>query len=520
MDRVLGCVFEQHDLRLVVLAGLLCLFACASALSMIWRANVADGWARNAWIAAAGVVAGCGIWGTHFVAMLAYETSFAVSYDPGLTILSALIAMTMCGVGFAFSLSRLGPLFGGAVTGAAIGTMHYVGMAAVRSPADAVWDWRYVTASVVLGIVMNAVGMNLAIKRGTLGSYGIGAIFFTLAICTMHFTGMTAVVYKFNPTIAAPLGVMDPFTLAVAVAASAVLIVALGLIGALVDSHLAQRASGEARRLRTHIAELEATKSALEQTSQNLTVALDAAAAANHAKSSFLASMSHELRTPLNAVIGFAEMMTTEAFGPLGNKKYRDYASDIRSSGIHLLTIINDILDISRIDSGEGRLEEEVLDLRLVISQSLRMVAHQAELSTVELKTTIEPGLPRMRGDKRRLKQVLINLLANAVKFTPAGGRVSVRAWREDERIAVSVSDTGIGIPKKDLQRALERFGQVDGRLARKYEGVGLGLPLATELMKMHGGSLTLESAENVGTTVTVFLPRSRIVDALIVAAE
>ncbi|HXC54292.1 MAG TPA: ATP-binding protein [Rhizomicrobium sp.] len=513
MFRVLGCVFEQHDLGLVAVAGLLCLFACAAAMSMLRRARAAETKARRAWIASAGVVAGCGIWGTHFVAMLAYQAGFPVAYDLGLTLLSAVIAATMCGVGFAVSLSGLRPAIGGGVTGAAIGTMHYVGMAAVRAPADAVWDWRYVAASVVIGVGMMAWGMDFTIRRGTVRAYAIGAIVFTLAICSMHFTGMSAVIYKFDPLVAMSNAVVAPGMLAVAVAAAAVLIVALGLMGALVDSHLESRGELESKRLRAHIAELEATKSALEETSGRLSVALGEAAAANIAKSSFLAAMSHELRTPLNAVIGFSEVMATEAFGPIGSMRYRDYARDIHASGAHLLALINDILDLSRIDAGDARLDESELDLHAVVAASLRMVEGQARQGGLDLGSAFEPDLPLLRADPRRLKQVLINLLANAVKFTPAGGNVAVRVSRLDGGIAIAVVDTGIGIAPDDIPRALERFGQVDSSLARKYEGAGLGLPLAKQFVEMHGGTLTLESRLHAGTTVTVKLPAARIVD-------
>jgi signal transduction histidine kinase len=511
MFRVLGCVFEQHDLRLVALAGVLCLFACATAMSMIRRAVGSTEQARHAWLAGAGVVAGSGIWGTHFVAMLAYQAGFPVAYDLSLTLLSALIAITLCGVGFMISLSRLGPALGGGVTGAAIGVMHYVGMAAVRAPADAVWDWRYVVASSVIGVGLMAYGMVFTFRRETVKAYAIGAVIFTFAICSMHFTGMSAVVYKFDPLVSIPNAVMDPTTLAVAVAAVAVLIIALGLVGAVVDDHLAARSQNEADRLRAHIVELEATKTALEQTSQSLSLALDTAAAANRAKSAFLAAMSHELRTPLNAVIGFSEMMTTEAFGPLGNKRYQEYSKDIHGSGVHLLALINDILDLSRIDAGEGQLDEEEFDPRDVIAESLKLVSHQAATARIALGSSCETGLPFVRADKRRLKQALINLLANAVKFTPADGRIAVRAFIRQGSIAITVSDTGIGIAPKDIARALEKFGQVDSSLARKYEGAGLGLPLAKQFMELHGGTLTLESTLNVGTTVTITLPGSRI---------
>jgi len=298
-----------------------------------------------------------------------------------------------------------------------------------------------------------------------------------------------------------------------------VLIVALGLIGAMVDSHLAVREKTEAARLRAHIAELEATQHQLEQTSEHLMIARDAAFEANRSKSAFLAAMSHELRTPLNAVIGFSDLMVGELFGPLGHLKYRQYATDIRSSGSHLLALINDILDLSRIDAGEGKLEESEVDLHEVIAQSLRMVSPQADAAGIALTSGIASGLPRFRADKRRLKQTIVNLLGNAVKFTPAGGRIQVRAFMQDGGAAIVVADTGIGIAAHDIPRALERFGQVDSTLARKYEGAGLGLPLAKHFMEMHGGTLKLESTVEVGTTVTVTLPAARAIAATSAAA-
>jgi signal transduction histidine kinase len=312
---------------------------------------------------------------------------------------------------------------------------------------------------------------------------------------------------------------MAPDTLAVAVAASAVLVVALGLVGALVDHHLAFRASNEATRLREHIAELEATKEALEETSQNLAVALTAADEANNAKSRFLAAMSHELRTPLNAVIGFSEVLKMESFGALGSPRYKEYVSDIHASGTHLLAVINDILDISRLDSGDMSLEETAFELKKVIHDCVRMMSHQASGAGITLDEEVEDGLPLVRADERRIKQVLINLLSNAVKFTHANGSILVRAFRATDGISISVTDTGIGIAKPDLARALERFGQVDSTLSRKYEGVGLGLPLARQFMEFHGGSLELKSMPNVGTTVVLTLPASRIVARLPVAA-
>lgn len=520
MFRVLGCVFFQHDLRLVVLAGLLCLFACVTAMSIVSRAREADPKLRPWWLVAAGVVAGCGIWGTHFVAMLAYEPGFLVSYDPALTVLSVLIAITICSIGFTVALKPKRALLGGAVTGAAIGAMHYVGMAAVRAPAIAVWDPSYVASSVAIGIGMMAVGMRLTFGVRTRWSgYFVSGIVFTLAICSMHFTAMSAVVYRFDPRVEVSGAVMAPGTLAIAVAASAALVVALGLVGALVDHHLAQRSSIEAERLRAHITELEHTRDALQRTSLELGVALKAADAANRSKSQFLAAMSHELRTPLNAVIGFSDMLDMETFGPLGNPRYKQYAKDIRASGTHLLALINDILDLTRLDAGATNLNDETFDVSEIISEALRMMSPHAKSANVVLRNEARRALPRVKADKRRMRQVLLNLLSNAVKFTPSGGSVTVNAELMDQGLRVSVSDTGIGIAEADIPRAFERFGQVDSTLARKYEGAGLGLPLARDLVELHGGQLTLESKLNLGTTVCFVLPHARLVQAEPMAA-
>ena len=522
MIHVLGCITRQHDLRLVVLAGILCLFACVTAMSLIARARAAQDRARTMWLAGAGVVAGCGIWGTHFVAMLAYRPGIPVAYDPTLTVLSVLIAVLLCGVGFAFALGRPGPMTGGAVTGAAIGAMHYVGMAAVRVPADAIWDWHYVVASAVIGIAAMAFGMRIVLRGAGWRSRAAGAVVFTLAICSLHFTAMSAVTYRLNPAVVIPDIVVDPMTLAIAVAAVAILIVALGLVGSLVDSHLSERAISEAQRLRAHIAKLEATQGKLQQTSESLKFALDVAAAANQTKSAFLAAMSHELRTPLNAVIGFSDVLSRETFGPLGSAQNKEYIKNIHSSGVHLLALINDVLDIARIDEGEGQLHEEVVELRGVVRDSLRMVTHQADVAKIRLFEEIDPHVRFVLADERRLKQILLNLLGNAVKFTKVNGDVRVRAFRNEHGLIISVSDTGIGMAEKDIPVALERFGQIDSTLARKYEGTGLGLPLAKQLTELHGGTLAIKSVVDVGTTVIVTLPASRIVKqgASAIAAE
>ena len=233
---------------------------------------------------------------------------------------------------------------------------------------------------------------------------------------------------------------------------------------------------------------------------------------ANEAKSEFLANMSHELRTPLNAIIGFSEIIKTETFGPVGSPKYREYAKDINDSGQHLLAVITDILDLSKIEAGKLDLQEETVDIAKVVDSCVVLVSERALDAGLTLVTEVAEDLPPLRADGRKLKQILINLLSNAIKFTPDGGMVTLKVWqRRDGDYVFQVADTGIGIAPYDMARVLAPFGQVDSTLARKVEGTGLGLPLTKSLVEMHGGSFDLQSELGAGTTVTVRLPAKRI---------
>src|SRR5580704_4346482 len=231
---------------------------------------------------------------------------------------------------------------------------------------------------------------------------------------------------------------------------------------------------------------------------------------ANRAKSEFLANMSHELRTPLNAINGFSEMMVAEMFGPLGDKRYASYVQDILSSGQHLLALINDVLDMSKIEAGKMNLRFEPVRLEELATDTMRLIKNRAE--TAGLGVVIEvPALPDVEGDYRALKQVLLNLLSNAVKFTPRGGRITLRAeGRHDamgERIKISVRDTGIGIAPDDLARLARPFEQIESQQSKTQQGTGLGLALSKSLIEMHGGMLEMESQPGVGTTVSFLLP-------------
>lgn len=236
------------------------------------------------------------------------------------------------------------------------------------------------------------------------------------------------------------------------------------------------------------------------------------AEAASKAKSDFLAVMSHELRTPLNAIMGFSEVMQHRMFGPVGSEKYAAYVNDIHQTAEHLLSIITDILDLSKADIGKLTLHEEDMDVVAIIDQSLRLTREKAMEQGLRLALQAPASSrPILHADARLVRQVFLNLLGNAIKFTPAGGLVSVALEADaDGGWSIQVSDTGIGIAAADLPRILEPFVQVESALSRKHGGTGLGLPLVKKIMELHGGDISIESTLGAGTTVTVRFPASR----------
>ncbi len=231
------------------------------------------------------------------------------------------------------------------------------------------------------------------------------------------------------------------------------------------------------------------------------------AEAASNAKSRFLANMSHELRTPLNAIIGFSEVMTREMFGALGSPRYLEYARLIHESGAHLLELINGVLDMSKIEAGKFEISEEMFDFADVAKSALRFVKLPAERKSVALKAAVAQSAATIFADRRAVKQILINLLTNGIKFTPRGGEVRVSAVRALRGIEIAVADTGVGIGPEDLARLGKPFEQVEGAHVRSQEGTGLGLALVRALAQKHGGDAAIESTLGEGTIVRVTLP-------------
>jgi PAS domain S-box-containing protein len=243
---------------------------------------------------------------------------------------------------------------------------------------------------------------------------------------------------------------------------------------------------------------------------RDLLAAKEEAERANRTMGEFVANMSHELRTPLNAILGFSQVIAGEMLGPIGTAKYIGYARDIQASAEHLLGIINDILDVSKLEAGQLELVEEVTDPAKAVAEVMQLAAAKARAGEVRVRVRSEGGVPRLRADARKLKQIVLNLLMNAIKFSHSGGEVEIVLRNSDGAVAISVVDHGIGMDESEIETAMSRFGQVASTWTRRHDGTGLGLPLAIGLTELHGGSLTIRSSKRVGTTVTVIFPRDR----------
>jgi PAS domain S-box-containing protein len=291
-----------------------------------------------------------------------------------------------------------------------------------------------------------------------------------------------------------------------------------GVVGIKTDITLLKRQElrlkANEESLRVHVAELEeargrleAQTAALSQLASRYLTARDNAEEANRIKSQFLAMMSHELRTPLNAIIGFSEMIETQALGPVGVTRYVEYARDVHTSGRHLLELINDILDMSKVEAGKYVLHRTEVEPRRAIRHCVRMVRLRADEAAIDLIEEVPAALPMLWADERALNQILLNLLSNAIKFTNRGGRVTISAELVGPELRLMVSDTGIGIAAEDMERVGTPFEQIDNSHTRKHAGTGLGLALTRSLTELHGGRLEIKSELGVGTRIAVVLP-------------
>jgi two-component system, cell cycle sensor histidine kinase PleC len=263
-------------------------------------------------------------------------------------------------------------------------------------------------------------------------------------------------------------------------------------------------------------AEKDALIVELEEAKENADQARRRAESASVAKSQFLAQMSHELRTPLNAILGFSEVMKTEVFGVHAVPAYKEYSNDIHTSGQHLLNLINEVLDLSRIEAGRYELNEEAISLTSVVEECQHLLRLRAENRGIAIHQVFEPKLPRLWADERAIRQVCLNLMSNAVKFTPPGGEIWLKVgWTASGGQYMSVKDTGPGIPENEISIVLSKFGQGSNAIKSAEQGTGLGLPIAKNLIELHGGTFTLKSKVRIGTELIATFPPERVMSAL-----
>ncbi len=278
----------------------------------------------------------------------------------------------------------------------------------------------------------------------------------------------------------------------------------------LTSKSLVRDSSGQVTNIVTVSFDITERKAAEQQ----LIHAKELAEVANRSKTEFLANMSHELRTPLNAIIGYAQVIGTELLGPVGNEKYGDYARNIEESGSLLLHIIKDILDVSMIEAGTIELHEEPVDLTTLIDDVLRLAEERAVAARIAIRTDIDPEVPLLMVDPVKVKQILLNLVVNALKFTLNAGEVKVSVQRTEDGVQVSVADNGVGMTPDEIKVAVTRFGRLRNSETQAVPGTGLGLPLSIDLTELHGGTLEVESEKGVGTRIIVVFPHDRILEA------
>jgi two-component system cell cycle sensor histidine kinase PleC len=416
----------------------------------------------------------------------------------------------------AFWASHLAALVWWGAINVAILTIHFMARRILKIPEPKIvlarWRARFVLAECLQGAAWAAL-VALALEAGELNAHSFLFVVLLLVGAANALTAATIppVAYiGLAPIAASILGFVGagpiqslPLTLVALVAP----IYFVYVTRVLYDAHLASL------QLRL---EKDSLIGELEEATTNSDEARRRAEEASLAKSKFLATMSHELRTPLNAILGFSEVMKDEIFGSHIVPAYKDYSADIHNSGQHLLNLINEILDLSRVEAGRYELREDAISLAHVVEDCRHLVSLRAEKRGISIRQAIETQLPRLWADERAVRQVALNLLTNAIKFTPSGGVITIKVgWTAAGGQYLSIRDTGAGIPAEEIPIVLSSFGRGSTALKNAEEGTGLGLPIVKGLVELHGGTFTLRSEVRVGTEVIVIFPPERVMDAL-----
>ncbi|ODN69127.1 sensor histidine kinase [Methylobrevis pamukkalensis] len=378
------------------------------------------------------------------------------------------------------------------------------------------WNRRFYIGELLSGASIAALFV-LPTQDSAVLVFHLATLLFTVAVTTIVASNLTRAVIAGTLPIALAGASVFSLNQDIVSIGMAVFVVTAQMLFIL----LSIRLNTTAFAMLEHRAEKDALIAELEHANAISDESRRRAEEANMAKSRFLATMSHELRTPLNAILGFSEIMKGEVFGPIGNPNYKEYVGDIHSSGEHLLNLINEILDLSRIEAGRYKLNEEVVTLAHVVEDCHHLVKLRAKNKNITIHEQFETGLPKIWADERAVRQIVLNLLSNAVKFTPNGGDIVLKlGWTAGGGQYVSVRDNGPGIPEEEIPIVLSAFGQGSIAIKSAEQGTGLGLPIVQALVQMHEGTFSLKSKLREGTTVTVTFPRARVMEVMPPIAE
>ncbi|MFN3428654.1 MAG: MHYT domain-containing protein [Candidatus Sericytochromatia bacterium] len=466
-----------YDPILVGLSLVIAIGASYTALDMAERVSDARGQARRAWLFGGGLTMGVGIWSMHFTGMLAYQSPVPAVYDVLETAFSVLLAV---GASWAalYLVSRRelqAPTLvaGGVLMGLGIVSMHYTGMDAMRMPCVVRYDpvWFGASIAIAVGASTTALKLSYDLRAGAAGAWKLkvgAAVLMGIAIAGMHYTGMLGAVI--TPLNCGPT--------------------ALPTVG---TTQLGGSAMGAGTLIILAIALLSSYRERLRREQDLL-------------KDRFLSVLSHELRTPINAILGFGSILEDGVAGPLNPEQQR-YIRKLTDGAEHMLALVSDLLDMSRIQAGKFSLNPAPMTLEPVVEDVLGNLCALADQRRLTLENAVGPGLPGLVADTQRVRQVLTNLVGNAIKFTPEGGRVTVTAMRDGQGVRVEVIDTGVGISPEDQRRLFNPFTQLDMSATRQAGGTGLGLSIAKALVEAHGGRIGVESAVGAGSRFWFILP-------------
>jgi signal transduction histidine kinase len=501
---------------LVAISVVIASLASYTALDLAGRVSVAQARNRLTWLIYGSTAMGIGIWSMHFVGMLAFRMSIPIKYDIPLVLTSALIAIAAAFLAM-FTVSRrelpVVRLFAASILmGAAISGMHYTGMAAMRVPATISYAAVPFFISIGIAVTASYVALWIAFRyrydESIAGHWrrGASALVMGLAIAGMHYTAMSAA--RYTPATL----VIDSWSytietgswLTIGVIAGPVLVLVLALVGASVDRDK-RLTLAEYARLRELRDEMEDT---VARRTAELRSALLAAETANRAKSEFLAHMSHELRTPLNSVIGFADILQKNKTMNLRPQDLM-YIERIGANGRHLLSLINSVLDLAKVESGHMEIDLTRFSIAALIEDVVGALGGSRDDRRVPLRVDVPPNLALILSDAAKMRQILVNLVGNADKFTERGS-ITIRVLAADDSLTprrIDVIDTGVGIPPDRIDAVFRRFEQADTSTSRKYGGTGLGLPITLAMCELLGASLTVTSVVGEGSVFSVVLP-------------